>query len=362
MPRKQNNSKILKEFPAIQKLLSEINVSKSNRIYATIAKKHGEVRYLEYFLEKHERIKNADSLIKSIIDYSKPEKPEQNWNALMVELGAFYLLANRFGLNVTAYERKLDSKPPDFVVAMGSNEVSFEVKYRAAMAIQTQQQRTDAVVKEVVNLYDKKYRIRLCGIQNNLGHSMRPNVQKLWSKLSDNNLSEIKKRLKEHIATLERSQVLQKQNRTQSGTSVKLHIDDEDITLHFLTIIAGAQDNFREYHYIPWPDVTEDIKCWIFGDENDEKKTSMIKQAVIKKADYLMCCAPFRKPFRNNILKLFSDYQVSISDKYYVTSADKTLRRLCGIIFFSYYGPLDDEYTIVKNSNKDQKIEGWNSK
>jgi hypothetical protein len=357
--------KIPTNFPSINKWLNEVDrqlISKDNRIYTTVTKKHREVHYLEYFLEKQELIENADSLIKNIIDSSKPERNKAAWNARIAELGAFYLLGNQYGLNVTAYEKQSnsDTKSSDFVVTMDNNEVRFEVKYRAAMAIQTEQQKIDAITEEVMNLYDNKYLIKLSETNNNLDRSKRPNMQKIWPSLNSNNLTDIKGTLKERIDTLENSQILQRQNRKHSSATVKLHVGDQDITMHFLITITGAPHRSDEYHYVSWPDDTEDIKCWIFGDE--ESKVSMVEKAIMQNADYLMCCAPFEKPFQKNILEFFSDYRVSIDDSHRAISTDKTFRDLCGIIFFSPYGPLNSDYMIFENSKKEQKIKKWKAR
>lgn len=357
-----DNYREIKKFVHEQKM----NLEDDKPLCKTISMNFEIVQFIDYWLGKSKRIKNDDKLTKELLQYGLKDSEKfvandhQKWYQLLSEVETFYLLHNKFGLNVIGYEQAPINKTPDFEIKLGNESVYFEVKFKASQVTQRIPPKFDELLDKIEKGHRNRYRITLMEVENSEDREKCPNYQKLFSKylLSPENLNIIEKEINGHLNVLNRNKILERKDRHSSRCVVPIKAGVEAIDIHFsITPKQANSASKRTWHFKN--DKIDDIKSWLFGEK--ESKTPMVKEAESKGADYLVCFFPFWRnsdeTFADYIKPLFSDIQLLKSP--FAISKDKNLGQLSGIVLISQKGSLTNNYVIVSNTNVTPKINAW---
>ena len=359
-----DNHQEIREFIIEQKL----NLADDKPICKAISNNFEIVQFIDYWLEKSKSIKNGDKLTEELLSFGTKDSEKfvtydhQKWYQLLSELETFYLLHNKFGMNVVGYEQVpvgKKNKSPDFEIKLGNESVYFEVKFKASQVTQRIPQKLDEFLDKIEEEHGNKYRITLMEVENSEDRETCPNYQKLFSKylLLPENLNIIEKEIKDHLNVLNKNKKLERKDRHSSRCIVLIKAGVEAIDIHFSIKLKLKNHGIRISCFRP--DNIYDIKSWLF--EEQEGKTPMVKEAESKGADYLVCFIPFwediDETFYDYVTPLFSDIQ---KFKPNITiSRDVNLRNLSGVILMSQKGSLTNNHVIVSNANITPKIKDW---
>ena len=262
----------LYKYPEIRQFVigKKLDIKNNSYLSEAISRNYQRLEFIEYFL-KHSKdlvIHNnfRDKLFQYLVKECTGVQDKKDLESLLAELEAFYLLQNKFGLNICAYEPQLcgQKKIPDFKVEFNNAPVYFEVKCRCNVEAQRIPEKIDEFLDRIELEYNNKYVISIMEVENSEDKNKRPNYLKLFGKyLCDPDiLKPIEKEINETLNRLEHTNILTQQNRNTSGVEVEnIKAGKEKINVHFLICLRQNKGQKRQWYFNP--DDIENVEEWL---------------------------------------------------------------------------------------------------